>query len=124
MPFHRIATCLSLLVATQAFQVIQQPTSGRSSTPSIIRPSSTALNHGSIEQLEFKIYPDGRVEESVRGVKGGECHKITDEINAHLGKVVDTAPTEEMFEQKVFVEQTVSVDSEQKDAGWEGQSSW
>ena len=31
---------------------------------------------GRIEQIEYKIYPDGRVEETVRGVKGSDCHKV------------------------------------------------
>merc|ERR1719446_1331943 len=29
-----------------------------------------------IETLEFKIYPDGRVEETVRGVRGADCMKV------------------------------------------------
>lgn len=41
---------------------------------------------GAIEQIEFKIYPDGRVEETVRGVKGNNCHKVTEKINEALGK--------------------------------------
>mmetsp|Transcript_6670 Transcript_6670/g.7747 ORF Transcript_6670/g.7747 Transcript_6670/m.7747 type:complete len:148 (+) Transcript_6670:134-577(+) len=92
--------------------------------------TTTSLNDGSssIEELEFKIFPDGRVEETVRGIKGGGCHKITDEINAQLGKVVDSKPTEEMFEEKIFLEETVSVTEQgglkEGDSGWEGASSW
>jgi Protein of unknown function (DUF2997) len=50
--------------------------------------SNTAQSSGAIEQIEFKIYPDGRVEEKVRGIKGGNCHKVTEKINEQLGKVV------------------------------------
>ena len=82
-------------------------------------------NVGSIETLEFKIYPDGRVEETVRGVKGGSCTKVTEKINEALGKVVQTAPTEEMFEQDIVVDQTLT----QTDGGgsdWDGSTpnSW
>lgn len=81
-------------------------------------------NVGSIETLEFKIYPDGRVEETVRGVKGGSCTKVTEKINEALGKVVQSAPTEEMFEQDVVVDQTLT----QTDGGadWDGSTpnSW
>ena len=41
-------------------------------------------------------------------------------INKQLGNVVDTAPTEEMFEEEVVIETTL----ENKDGGWEGSSSW
>ena len=77
---------------------------------------------GSLEQLEFKIYPDGRVEETVRGVKGGNCQEITEKINEQLGKVVASEPTEEMYEQEVVVDQTL-VNSE---SNWDGStpSSW
>jgi Protein of unknown function (DUF2997). len=74
-----------------------------------------------MEQIEFKIYPDGRVEEIVRGVKGGDCHKVTEDINKNLGKVVDSKPTEEMYEQTITIDQTVQVKNEN---GWEGSSSW
>eukprot|EP00977_Amphora_coffeiformis_P004282 scaffold901_cov167-Amphora_coffeaeformis.AAC.13 len=75
---------------------------------------------GSIEQIEFKIYPDGRVEETVRGVKGNNCHKVTEKINKQLGKVVATSPTEEMFEEEVKVQQKIY----QSESDWEGSSSW
>ena len=81
-----------------------------------------------MEQIEFKIYPDGRIEETVRGIKGGECHKVTDEINQSLGKVVDTKPTEEMYEQEIVIEQTVDVKNSNGggsgSGGWDGASSW
>ena len=56
---------------------------------------------GGIERIEFKILPDGRVEERVFGVKGEECLKITESIHEKLGEVVATNPTEEMVEEKV-----------------------
>jgi hypothetical protein len=82
---------------------------------------STALRDGQIEQIEFKIYPDGRIEETVRGIKGGDCHKVTEEINNNLGKVTTSSPTEEMYEQEVIINQNVEV---KNDSGWEGSSSW
>ena len=99
----------------------QQP--GTSSSWGGAGPSNG--NVGSIETLEFKIYPDGRVEETVRGVKGGSCTKVTEKINEALGKVVQTAPTEEMFEQDIVVDQTLT----QTDGGgsdWDGSTpnSW
>ena len=75
---------------------------------------------GSIEQIEFKIHADGRVEETVRGVKGNNCHKVTEKINEALGKVVATSPTEEMFQEEVKVTQKIY----QAESDWEGSSSW
>lgn len=87
---------------------------------------STRLHEGNIEQIEFKIFPDGRIEETVRGIKGGNCHKVTEEINKSLGKVVDSKPTEEMYEQEIVIEQTVKIQNEDgnNSGGWEGASSW
>lgn len=124
MMFRRITASISLIAATEAFQISQPVAIGGASSLAPSQPSSTSLYHGNMEQIEFKIFPDGRIEESVRGIKGGECHKVTDEINAHLGKVVATTPTEEMFEEKILIEETVSIDSEQKNSGWDGASSW
>ena len=75
---------------------------------------------GSIEQIEFKIHADGRVEETVRGVKGNNCHKVTEKINEALGKVVASQPTEEMFQEEVAVTQKIY----QSESDWEGSSSW
>ena len=78
---------------------------------------------GSIERLEFKIYPDGRVEETVRGIKGGHCQSVTDQINEQLGKVVKSVPTEEMYEQDVVIDQTLT--QSDSTGGWEGTpTSW
>eukprot|EP01083_Nonionella_stella_P113157 333450_1 len=100
---------LALAVGTDAF------------LPSIPQATSTALRDGQIEQIEFKIYPDGRIEETVRGIKGGDCHKVTEEINENLGKVTTSSPTEEMYEQEITINQNVEV---KNDSGWEGSSSW
>lgn len=80
-----------------------------------------------MERIEFKIFPDGRVEETVIGIKGDKCHKVTESINANLGKVVATSPTEEMYEQELVVEETVSVQESSSNGSkesWEGSSSW
>lgn len=78
---------------------------------------------GGIEEIEFRIYPDGRVTETVRGVKGGNCQKVTEAINKQLGTVVDSAPTEEMYEQELEIIQTV--EEKVNDGGeWDGASTW
>ncbi len=80
-----------------------------------------------MEQIEFKIFPDGRVEEIVRGVKGNNCNKVTDTINQALGEVVASQPTEEMFEQEIVIENTLTQTLGDVVGGgnsWEGQSTW
>lgn len=82
---------------------------------------------GKVEQIEFKIYSDGRVEETVRGVKGNNCHKVTEKINESLGKVVASEPTEELYENELVIDQTLTNtvgDSSTDGASWEGKSSW
>ena len=77
---------------------------------------------GSLQQIEFKIYPDGRVEETVHGVKGGKCLGVTEKINEVLGEVVASQPTEEMYEQEIVTDQTLYQST--SDSEWEGSSSW
>lgn len=90
--------------------------------------SSTQLFEGRLEQIEFKIFPDGRVEEVVKGVKGEDCHSVTAEINKELGKVYETRPTEELYEEEIILENTNTVSNSISDDSsssfWEGKSTW
>ena len=80
---------------------------------------------GQVETIEFKIYSDGRVEEVVRGVKGNNCHSLTKELNEKLGKVVSSEPTEEMYETKLTVDETLKNNLGSDDENsWDGASSW
>lgn len=55
----------------------------------------------------------------MRGIKGSNCQEVTEGINAALGEVVASQPTEEMFEQEVKVDQTLY-----ENESWDGSSSW
>ena len=86
-----------------------------------LRPMSILKDgESNIETIEFRIFPDGRVEEVVRGVKGVNCNKVTEEINAVLGKVVASEPTEELFQQDLTLDNVIQV----SDGNWEGSSTW
>ena len=56
--------------------------------------SPTPIRMG-MQEIVFKIYPDGRVEERVTGMAGASCHKVTNSINAALGEVYETEATAE-----------------------------
>ncbi|EEC48879.1 predicted protein [Phaeodactylum tricornutum CCAP 1055/1] len=114
----------SLLVTGSAFSLLplQLKSPNRLAAGGSSNWEGSGGGAGSIEQIEFKIFSDGRVEETVRGVKGNNCHKVTETINEKLGKVVASAPTEEMFEQELIVNQKISL-SESSDS-WDGSSSW
>ena len=88
----------------------------------IVSRTNSVLKDGesNIETMEFRIFPDGRVEEVVRGVKGVNCNKLTEDINAVLGKVVASEPTEELFQQDLTLNNEIQV----SDGNWEGSSSW
>ena len=62
------------------------------------------------------------MEERVRGIKGASCQEVTADINAALGEVYESKPTQEMYEQKI----EVSVEEEQtvSESGWGGNTSW
>lgn len=62
-----------------------------------------------MERLVYKIYPDGRIEERVEGVKGKDCLKITEDIHQQLGNVISSAPTEEMYEEPVKIQNRVEL---------------
>jgi hypothetical protein len=81
-----------------------------------------------VQELEFIIYPDGRIEERVLGVKGADCQKLTEKINQELGEVYSTEATAEMFEQPVQVnveEEVENTQSAWSDSGSSyGGSTW
>ena len=53
----------------------------------------------SMETLEFIIYPDGRVKETVTGIVGSSCQEVTAAIEAQLGCVISQEKTSEYFAQ-------------------------
>ena len=53
-----------------------------------------------METLEFIIYPDGRVKETVTGIVGASCAEVTAAIEAQLGTVVAQQQTSEYFAQR------------------------
>lgn len=117
------------LHTSHAFQIVQPATITRTTRPIHTRLYNDANGNGSssgkIEQIEFRIFPDGRIEETVRGIKGGECHKVTEDLNNVLGKVVASQPTEEMYEQEIVLDNTVSVtENNDNSGGWDGASTW
>jgi len=63
--------------------------------PLSVRTHARTVRFGE-EKIKFKIYADGRVEETVIGVAGEDCLKVTEKLNEKLGKVVTTKPTEDM----------------------------
>ncbi|EKX53413.1 hypothetical protein GUITHDRAFT_150404 [Guillardia theta CCMP2712] len=128
----RLAAVAATIMAAEAFMM--NPSCMLPSKAHAVARSScqriplrkTNLRMG-IEQLEFIIHPDGRVEEKVTGVKGRECLKITEEIEESLGKVVHTESTPEMFEEKVVIQNVENV--KEGTGSWNGggeanQGSW
>lgn len=53
-----------------------------------------------METLEFIIYPDGRVKETVTGIVGASCAEVTAAIEAQLGTVVSQQTTSEYYAQR------------------------
>ncbi|MGK7939046.1 MAG: DUF2997 domain-containing protein [Crocosphaera sp.] len=54
-----------------------------------------------METLEFIIYPDGRVKETVTGIIGSSCQEVTKAIEAQLGRVVSVEKTSQYYAQPV-----------------------
>ncbi|AGY56321.1 DUF2997 domain-containing protein [Gloeobacter kilaueensis] len=52
-----------------------------------------------MEQIEFIIHPDGRVEERVEGVTGNSCSELTRSIEQALGHTCHTQLTAEYYQQ-------------------------
>ncbi|MEL6351029.1 MAG: DUF2997 domain-containing protein [Cyanobacteria bacterium J06627_28] len=56
-----------------------------------------------METLEFVIYPDGRVKETVTGVVGASCAEVTAAVEAQLGEVMAQEKTSEYYAQPVRI---------------------
>ena len=69
-----------------------------------------------METLEFIIYPDGRVKETVTGIVGSSCQEVTAAIENQLGVVVDRSPTSEQYAQKAVQQNKLS--SQNNSVGW------
>ena len=54
-----------------------------------------------METLEFIIYPDGRVKETVTGIVGANCQEVTAAIEKQLGVVIDQKQTSDYYAQEV-----------------------
>jgi len=60
-----------------------------------------------LETLEFVIYPDGRVKETVTGIVGRSCQEVTAAIEAELGLVLTQQTTADFFAETNLLEQSV-----------------
>lgn len=60
-------------------------------------PLKSIVLAGSMETLEFVIYPDGRVQEKVTGIVGAKCTEVTAALEAELGQVISHTPSSEFF---------------------------
>ena len=54
-----------------------------------------------METLEFIIYPDGRVKETVTGIVGSSCQEVTAAIEKQLGVVIDQKQTSDYYAREV-----------------------
>ncbi|ACB53000.1 conserved hypothetical protein [Crocosphaera subtropica ATCC 51142] len=54
-----------------------------------------------METLEFIIYPDGRVKETVTGIIGSSCQEVTAAIEAQLGRVLSTEKTSQYYAEPI-----------------------
>ncbi|GAB4530804.1 MAG: DUF2997 domain-containing protein [Pleurocapsa sp.] len=68
-----------------------------------------------METLEFIIYPDGRVKETVTGIVGASCQEVTAAIEAQLGVVVSQETTSDYYAQSVNQSETVATQSTYSD---------
>ena len=64
-----------------------------------------------METLEFIIYPDGRVKETVTGIVGSSCQEVTAAIEEQLGTVVNQQQTAEYYAQNRVQSATVVTQS-------------
>jgi len=63
-------------------------------------PQALALAQQPAQQqsIRYRIRPDGRVEETVEGIQGSACERLTESIEARLGSVQQRQPTAEAYQ--------------------------
>mmetsp|Transcript_10173 Transcript_10173/g.18317 ORF Transcript_10173/g.18317 Transcript_10173/m.18317 type:complete len:105 (+) Transcript_10173:366-680(+) len=96
------------------------PGSSASSNPNSAENYSapTSVNSWSRnEEIEVIISQEGDVQLVVRGVKGEECIKLTEEIQEALGIVVSQEKTSEFY-QKNFNTNITQIQNENKTSSW------
>ena len=69
-----------------------------------------------VETLEFVIYPDGRVKETVTGIVGASCQEVTAAIEEQLGVVISQKSTGEYYAQEVT--QSAKVNNQNTFSDW------
>lgn len=68
-----------------------------------------------METLEFIIYPDGRVKETVTGIVGSSCQEVTAAIEEQLGVVVSQSQTSDYYAQETSQSAKVATQSNYSD---------
>ena len=53
------------------------------------------------ERIKFRILQDGTVEETVEGINGDACEKITEELEKKLGNLHHRVHTSDYYKQEV-----------------------
>ncbi|KAA8492570.1 hypothetical protein FVE85_8077 [Porphyridium purpureum] len=86
-------------------------------TPQEGASSSSGTN---MQEIEYTIMQDGRVQVTVNGIKGEACLEVTKEIEEMLGNVVSRKNTEEMMEKEIVLNNNSTVHNKAQDSG----SSW
>lgn len=71
-----------------------------------------------METLEFIIYPDGRVQETVTGMIGASCAEVTALIEAQLGQVTSFQTTSEYFSVQNQARNTNEVSAQSSFSQW------
>ncbi|MEM9272973.1 MAG: DUF2997 domain-containing protein [Cyanobacteria bacterium P01_F01_bin.143] len=68
------------------------------------------------ETLEFIIYPDGRVKETVTGIIGASCQEVTGAVETELGVVISQETTSEYYAQEN--KQSTKLNNQDSFADW------
>jgi hypothetical protein len=80
------------------------------------RRITSAYSAQTMEELEFIIYPDGRVVEKVTGIVGSSCAEVTAALEEQLGIVLNQQKTSEFY--APVVQQSGSVTNQATYSDW------